>query len=44
MVVDGEAKNVARTIPGALEKLEITDMLRARVAKVAANCDSEIIK
>ncbi|MDV7141852.1 2-oxoacid:acceptor oxidoreductase family protein [Tropicimonas sp. TH_r6] len=44
IVVDGEAKSVARTIPGALESLEITDELRARVAKVAANCDSEIIK
>ncbi|NDR59455.1 2-oxoacid:acceptor oxidoreductase family protein [Aliiruegeria sabulilitoris] len=44
MVVDGEARNVARTIPGALEKIEITDELRARVARVAANCDSEIIK
>lgn len=44
IVEDGAAKNVARTIPGALESLEITDDLRKRVAKVAANCDSEIIK
>ena len=29
---------------GALERVEVTDALRARLAKVAANCDSEIIK
>ena len=44
IVVDGEVKQVAHTIPGALERVEVTDALRARLAKVAANCDSEIIK
>ncbi|SNT11114.1 2-oxoacid:acceptor oxidoreductase family protein [Tropicimonas sediminicola] len=44
IVVDGQAKEVAHTIPGALEKVEMTDQLRARIAKVAANCDSEIIR
>ena len=44
MVVDGRAKPVARTIPGALETVEMTDQLRARLARVADNCDSEIIR
>ncbi len=44
IVVDGVAKSVAHTIPGALEKLEVTSQLKARVAKVAANCDAEIIR
>ncbi|RYH09745.1 2-oxoacid:acceptor oxidoreductase family protein [Tropicimonas sp. IMCC6043] len=44
IVVDGEVKQVAHMVPGALEKVEITDALKTRVAKVAANCDSEIIK
>ena len=44
IVVDGVAKAVAHTIPGALEEVPLTAQLRARVAKVAANCDSEIIR
>ncbi|PRY21795.1 pyruvate-ferredoxin/flavodoxin oxidoreductase [Aliiruegeria haliotis] len=44
IVVDGEAKQVAHMVPGALDKVEVTDQLQARMAKVAANCDSEIIK
>ncbi len=44
IVVDGQVKEVARTIPGALEKIEVTPQLRARLAKVAANCDGEIVK
>ena len=44
IIVDGVAVEVARTIPGALEKLKVTPELEARMAKVAANCDSEIIK
>ncbi len=43
VVVDGEARNAARLIPGALEKVEVTDEMRARIAKVVANCDAEII-
>jgi pyruvate-ferredoxin/flavodoxin oxidoreductase len=35
---------VARVIPGALAKIKVTPELIARVARVAANCDSEIIK
>ena len=44
IVVDGSAKSVAHTIPGALETVEATPDLQARLAKVAANCDAEIIK
>ncbi len=44
IVVDGQVKSVAHTIPGALEKVKMTPQLKARLAKVAANCDSEIIK
>ncbi len=44
VMVDGEAKEVAHTIPGVLAKLKITPDLKARVAKVAANCDAEIIR
>ena len=44
IVVDGVSKEVAHTIPGALDKLKITPKLKARLAKVAANCDAEIIR
>ena len=44
IVVDGAAKQVAHTIPGALEKVELTPQLSARLAKVSANCDAEIVK
>ncbi len=44
IVVDGVSKEVAHTIPGVLEKVKITPELKARVAKVAANCDAEIIR
>ncbi len=44
IVADGGTKEVARVIPGALERVAVTPELKARVAKVAANCDSEIIQ
>jgi pyruvate-ferredoxin/flavodoxin oxidoreductase len=43
IVVDGTAKEVAHLIPGALEHLKVTPELKAKLARVAANCDSEII-
>ncbi len=43
VIVDGKARDAARLIPGALEKVEPTDELRRRIAKVIANCDAEII-
>jgi pyruvate-ferredoxin/flavodoxin oxidoreductase len=44
IMVDGAVKEVAHTIPGALDKVQITPELKARVAKAAANCDAEIIR
>ena len=44
VVADGATKELARTIPGALEKVTITPDLKSRVARVAANCDAEIIR
>jgi pyruvate-ferredoxin/flavodoxin oxidoreductase len=43
VVVDGEAKEVAHLIPGALARVKVTPELKAKIARVAANCDSEII-
>jgi pyruvate-ferredoxin/flavodoxin oxidoreductase len=44
IVVNGETKEVARVIPGALEKLTVTPELIARANRAAANCDAEIIR
>ena len=44
VVIDGEARDVARIIPGVLDRIEVTDELRARIKRVAANCDAEIIQ
>jgi len=44
IVVDGEAKNVSRMRPGALESLEVTPEVTAVIQRVIATCDSEIIQ
>jgi pyruvate-ferredoxin/flavodoxin oxidoreductase len=44
IVVDGAPKEVAHTIPGVLDTLQVTPELKARVARAAANCDAEIIR
>ncbi|MDD5248706.1 MAG: 2-oxoacid:acceptor oxidoreductase family protein [Rhodocyclaceae bacterium] len=44
IVVDGEAREVGGLIPGALERVKATPELKARIKKVAANCDAEIIR
>jgi pyruvate-ferredoxin/flavodoxin oxidoreductase len=44
IVEAGVAKEVAHMIPGVLSRIKITPELVSRVARVAANCDSEIIK
>jgi pyruvate-ferredoxin/flavodoxin oxidoreductase len=44
IVVDGVATEVGRTIPGALDRIQVTPELIARVDRVAANCDSEILR
>jgi pyruvate-ferredoxin/flavodoxin oxidoreductase len=44
IVVDGVARDVAQMIPGALAKLKVTPELQARIKRVSANCDAEIIQ
>jgi len=44
IVEGGVAKEVGHMIPGVLSRIKITPELVSRVARVAANCDSEIIK
>ncbi|RAI42791.1 2-oxoacid:acceptor oxidoreductase family protein [Rhodoplanes roseus] len=44
IMVDGVPKEVAHTIPGALERVQVTPDLKARIAKAAAGCDAEIVR
>lgn len=44
IVVDGESREVGRLIPGALERVTATPELKARIKRVSANCDAEIIR
>jgi len=44
IVVNGVTKEVGHVIPGALAKVTVTPELLSRIAKVAANCDAEIIE
>jgi pyruvate-ferredoxin/flavodoxin oxidoreductase len=44
LLIDGVATEVGRTIPGALDRIRVTPELVARVDRVAANCDSEILQ
>jgi pyruvate-ferredoxin/flavodoxin oxidoreductase len=44
IVEDGAAKEVGRMIPGVLARTKVTPELVAKVARIAANCDSEIIR
>ena len=43
IVVDGSPKEVAHLIPGAATKVKPTAELKSKVARVAANCDAEIV-
>ena len=43
LVVDGSTKEVAHLIPGATSKVKSTPELKSKVARIAANCDAEII-
>jgi pyruvate-ferredoxin/flavodoxin oxidoreductase len=43
-VVDGEPREVSRVIPGVLTRIEITPDLVQRAARVADDCDAEIIR
>jgi pyruvate-ferredoxin/flavodoxin oxidoreductase len=44
IVVDGQSREAARLIPGVLERLSVTPDLQARIKRVSANCDAEIIR
>jgi len=44
IVADGKAMEVSRVIPGALEKVQLSKTLIAKAARVADDCDAEIIK
>lgn len=44
IVVDGEARTVARMKPGAFDGVEITPDLAKRIDRVKATCDAEILK
>jgi len=44
LIIDGKATEVGRMIPGVLARTKVTPELIAKVAKIAANCDSEIIR
>jgi pyruvate-ferredoxin/flavodoxin oxidoreductase len=44
IVVDGETKVVSRVIPGIFDKIELTQELINRAARVADDCDAEIIR
>ena len=44
IVVDGESREVGQLIPGALERITVTPELKARIKRVSANCDAEIIR
>jgi pyruvate-ferredoxin/flavodoxin oxidoreductase len=44
IMVDGATKEVSRVIPGVFEKIELTPELVQRAARVADDCDAEIIR
>jgi pyruvate-ferredoxin/flavodoxin oxidoreductase len=44
IVVNGESREVGQLIPGALERITVTPELKARIKRVSANCDAEIIR
>ncbi|MCU0265401.1 MAG: 2-oxoacid:acceptor oxidoreductase family protein [Actinomycetia bacterium] len=44
VVIDGAAKTIARMIPGAAERVEVTPEIAKRIERVRATCDAEIIR
>lgn len=44
VVIDGEARVIARMIPGAADTVEVTPEIAKRIDRVRANCDAEIIR
>ncbi len=43
IVVDGATKEAGHLIAGALDRVKITPEIKSKIARVAANCDAEII-
>ena len=43
IMVGGAPQEIGHLIAGAVERVKVTPELRAKVARVAANCDAEII-
>lgn len=43
-VINGETREMARLIPEALARIQVTPELKARLQRVSANCDAEIIQ
>lgn len=44
VVIDGEARVIARMIPGAAESVDVTPELAKRIERVKATCDAEILR
>ncbi|MEI6622783.1 MAG: 2-oxoacid:acceptor oxidoreductase family protein [Actinomycetes bacterium] len=44
VVIDGEARIIAKVIPGAADSVEITPEIAKRIDRVRATCDAEIIR
>ena len=44
VVIDGTARQIARMIPGAAERVEVTPEIAKRIERVKATCDAEIIR
>jgi pyruvate-ferredoxin/flavodoxin oxidoreductase len=44
VLIAGQARQVARMIPGALDQIEVTPELQRRMDRVKATCDAEIIR
>lgn len=44
VVIDGEARVIARMIPGAAESVDVTPELAKRIERVEATCDAEILR
>jgi len=43
IMVNGAPLEIGHLIPGAVERVKVTPELKSKVARVAANCDAEII-
>jgi pyruvate-ferredoxin/flavodoxin oxidoreductase len=44
MIIDGEVRQVAQMIPGAVDTVEVTPELQKRIDRVRKTCDAEIIR